>query len=180
MNYGDGKQRLQQIVAQHQAYWQVLPEWAILRDHRREQVGFRLELYARHSSNCTPTPGCEHCRDLYNRLREIADWITPREERDSAYQILSFDAALHYGSSAHGPGEVMLAILIVHRSGFERPVDACEVRCLREMEQQLRELGATNGRPSRHATNLGPAAGAADPAASQEKGVPPCKTLDCH
>ncbi|HLE36224.1 MAG TPA: hypothetical protein VI699_03655 [Candidatus Acidoferrales bacterium] len=155
------KQRLQEIVARHQVYWEVWPEWAILRNHRREQIGFRLEFYARHLSNSTPTPGCEHCRNLYARLREIANWIMPKEERDSAYEVLSFDAALHYGSSGNATGEVMLAILIVHRSGFERPVDACEVRCLREMEQQLRELGATNGRPYGRATNSESAARAA-------------------
>jgi len=48
------KQRLQEIVARHQVYWEVWPEWAILRNHRREQIGFRLEFYARHLSNSTP------------------------------------------------------------------------------------------------------------------------------
>ncbi len=33
------------------------------------------------------------------------------------------------------------ASLTVRREGYERPVDECEDRCLKEMEERLRELG---------------------------------------
>jgi hypothetical protein len=35
----------------------------------------------------------------------------------------------------------MVAIRLVHREGYERPVDACEERCLKEIQARLRELG---------------------------------------
>lgn len=37
-------------------------------------------------------------------------------------------------------------IKILHRHGFDQPVDACEVRCLRDLEQRLVELGAQKDR----------------------------------
>jgi hypothetical protein len=147
MNRDETKDRLRETVTRHRVYWRVWPEWAILHG-RREQVGFRLELYGMHMAGCRPTPGCEDCREVYSKLREIAAWILPREQRDSNYEVLSFDAALHYDSLAQNPGSVVLAILIVRRGTYEQPTDACQVRCLREMQDRLRELGAAPDRPS--------------------------------
>ena len=146
MNPDETQERLQKTVARHRIYWQVWPEGALL-NGRREQVGFRLELYGLHLTGCQPTPGCNDCREIYSRLREIATCIIPREVRDSEYEVLSFDAALHYASPTQNPGSVVLAILIIRRGASHRPVEACHVRCLREMQDRLRELGATPDRP---------------------------------
>lgn len=140
------KKRLQEIVRQHRIYWQVWPEIAYLRG-RRQQVGFRLELCGAHPPGCDATPGCKKCQELYLRLKEIADWITPAEKRDSDYTVLSFDSAIHQGASGLNLPDVILPLLILHRRNYEDPVDACEVRCLKEMKERLRELGAKDYRP---------------------------------
>ena len=72
----------------------------------------------------------------------IAKWIIPTEPRESGYDICAYDQAIHYAPSRHFRPEVCLEIGIRHRWGFDREVDACEVRCLNEMTQRLRELGA--------------------------------------
>ena len=36
----------------------------------------------------------------------------------------------------------LLTIEIMHRHGFDRPVDACELRCLAKMEEKLCGLGS--------------------------------------
>lgn len=38
--------------------------------------------------------------------------------------------------------DFILTIKILHRRGYERPVDECEDRCWKEMEERLLELGA--------------------------------------
>ena len=41
--------------------------------------------------------------------------------------------------------KVTLSIRILHRHHFEAPIDTCETRCLGEMRERLRELGAGDG-----------------------------------
>ena len=41
--------------------------------------------------------------------------------------------------------EVVLTIHIMHRSDFNREVDDCEDRCLKEMQQHLHQLGIVEG-----------------------------------
>jgi len=79
-------------------------------------------------------------------LKDIADWIVPKEIRDSDYDISPYDQSIRYDAMRKFRPEVLLTIWIQHRSGFDREVDACEVRCLNEMTQKLREIGARNGK----------------------------------
>ncbi len=66
----------------------------------------------------------------------------PREERPSEYEIEPYRAAITYWSLHHNRPDVTLTIRILHRHGYELPVDECEDRCLKEMEQRLTEVGA--------------------------------------
>jgi len=55
------------------------------------------------------------------------------------------------GTNRHEPKaivrkDIVVAIDIAHRDRFDRPVDECEMRCLREMKEALKQLGA---RPER-------------------------------
>jgi hypothetical protein len=139
------EQRLREIVARHRVYYEIRREQVPLKDHTLQEVGFRLELHGQHTTGSHPTPGCALCQEVYAGLREIAAWILPKEIRDSSYDLEPFDASLHYSHPTKDPGSVQLGIDILHRSGFDRPVDACELRCLREMEEELRRLGVRRG-----------------------------------
>jgi hypothetical protein len=108
----------------------------------RIKNGFDLELYGTHDhGHSSLTPGCERCVATYGDLRQIAEWILPKEERPSVSEIESFDHSLHGERSAKPRFEVELKIAIRHRHGWDRPVDECEKRCLGEMEAKLREIG---------------------------------------
>ena len=78
--------------------------------------------------------------------------ILPGEEHASDYEIGAFDAAIRFPPERDFREEITLPIRIIHREGFDRPVDACEVRCLQEMEKKLEALGASKGkwRPPGH------------------------------
>lgn len=157
------EQRLREVVARHRVYYEIRPEQVPLKDHSLQEVGFQLELHGEHAKGAHPTPGCALCQEIYRGLREIAAWILPKEIRDSSYDLEAFDASLHYSHPTKDPGSVQLGIDILHRSGFDRPVDACEVRCLREMEEKLNRLGVHRGSlvdiqrlpPSRRASGSG-------------------------
>ena len=136
---------LKELVERFHVCWEAWPEYAIV-GHEKRQIGFALELSGTHAPGVEhPSPGCRHCQEVFGALRVIAVHILPREKRDSSYEIGPYDQAIHYSHSRRNRPDVTLSIQIRHRSGFERPVDACEVRCLTEMKQRLVELGAPEG-----------------------------------
>ena len=138
-------ERLKEIARTHQTCYEVWPEWST-KDGQKIQIGFELQLcgvneHAGQNGN-HPVPGCPRCVHTYGELRQIAEWILPLEERPSCYDIQGFDRALHQApSKRHGRSEVVVTIVIMHRSDFNRPVDDCESRCLREMREKLSGLG---------------------------------------
>ncbi len=138
--------KLQELVRHHKVCWEVWPEYHIDREGRKIQIGFELDLFGTHyQPEHLPEPGCEECVRVYDDLKWIAQWILPKEERESCYEIGVFDASIHYSTRRRLRDEVSLVIKIMHREGFDRPTDVCEVKCLNEMEEKLKDLGARKG-----------------------------------
>lgn len=134
---------LQQLARQHQVCWQVWPLHHVDPATGMRPVGYQLELLGTHHEPAhTPGPGCDECVPVYDALRQIAEWIMPKQERDSVYRIGIFDHAMRFSPQRGFRNDVQLVITIQHRTGFTDPVDECEIECLGEMEQSLRALGA--------------------------------------
>ncbi len=149
MYTGDEIGDLRELVRQHKVCYEVWPGYHIDREGRKIQIGFELDLIGTHyCPEHIPEPGCAECLKVYDDLKQIALWIIPKEERDSCYEIGIFDAAIHYASQRKSRADIVVPIKILHREGFDRPTDACEVKCLNEMEEKLKELG--------HIKDLGP------------------------
>jgi len=134
--------RLKALVREHRVCWEVWPEQLAGTGYRPLQVGFDLVLNGAHAHEDRPSPGCEKCRTIFEHLREIAEWIVPKVERPSRYDIQIFDHAIHFAPERRNRPDVALTIKIVHRFGIDRPVDECEVHCLDEMKAKLSEIGA--------------------------------------
>ncbi len=81
------------------------------------------------------------CQDVFGALRVIAGWILPKEERPSMYEIGTFDSSIKYDPLRRNRPDITPAVRITHRAGFA-PVDPCEERCLKEMQQKLADIGA--------------------------------------
>jgi hypothetical protein len=139
-------QRLKDVVQRFRICWEALPDHYYVKKEKR-QIGFTLELTGTHEAGVEhPEPGCQHCRNVRQALREIADWIIPKVVRDSDYEILPYDRSIQYTKVRKFRPDVSLRIAIRHRSGFDRELDACEVRCLGEMTQRLTEIGVRKAR----------------------------------
>jgi len=135
-------QELREVVRHYRVCWEVWPESIWMQNHSR-QIGYQLELYGTHEAGVEHvSPGCPACQQLYVALRAVAEWILPKERRPSTYEIGAYDQAIRYSPARRNRPDVTVRIRILHREDFESPVDACEVRCLQEMQEHLRELGA--------------------------------------
>jgi len=141
--------QLHVIARNHQVCYEFWPERSVAEGHKI-LIGYELRLCGTNSHVAAkgeqPVPGCEFCHSTYEDLREIAEWILPREERPSRYEIGGFDRALHVAPhSRHSRREVVVHIHIMHRTDFNREVDECEDRCLKEMKERLKQLGIYEG-----------------------------------
>ena len=133
---------LNDLVRRFQVCWEVWPECVFV-DLEKRQIGFVLELCGTQEPGTgRPQPGCEHCRDVFVALREIAEHVMPHESRPSISEIGPYDHAIHYSPTRQNRPEVALTITILHQSRIEDPLDECQVRCLSEMKQRLNEMGA--------------------------------------
>lgn len=139
----DELDKLRELVIQHKVCWEVWPEYHINLEGEKVQIGFELDLVGTHyHPERPPLPGCAECMKVYEDLEQIAQWIMPKEERDSRYKIGIFDSTIQYAPKRKLRKDITLTIKILHREGFDQPVDGCEVECLKEMESKLKDLGA--------------------------------------
>ena len=137
--------RLKDMVEMHHVCYEIWPELLMVKN-RQVKVGFNLELAGTHEhGTSTLSPGCPRCIRTFDDLRQIAEWIMPKEERPSRYEIEPYDRALHESAQRKFIPEVVLSMKILHRHGFDQPVDACEERCLKEMRVKLAELSVRAG-----------------------------------
>ncbi len=130
------------MVQRYQVCWEVWPESLIV-GGKQQQVGLELELSGTHEPGTGHvSPGCPACHHVYSALLAIAGWILPKEERPSRYEVGPYEQALRYSAVRGNRPDVTLSLKILHRRGFDQPVDQCELRCLEEMKQRLKRLGA--------------------------------------
>lgn len=137
------EETLHRLVNEHKVCWQVWPLRHVDLHTGMRTIGYRLELLGtHHHPEHVPGPGCDECVSVYMALKRIAEWIQPKEKRDSVYRIQIFDHAMRFSPRRRFRKDVELVIVIQHRIGLTDPVDACEAKCLQEMEQNLKRLGA--------------------------------------
>ena len=124
----------------HRVHFDVEPE-IVVRGSDRVKVGFQVHLWALHARGARALPGCPKCWDLVEQLRHIAEEVVPPDDRPSRTELAPFRPALYESRVVPQTDEVCVTIRLVHRDGYDRPVDACEERCLKEIRARLLALG---------------------------------------
>lgn len=133
---------LRKLVDLHDVGYEVYPDRIVAQGEVRT-VGFEIQLLGTHAHGSTRlTPGCELCANTWSDLRRIAEWIIPDGPRESRFDIQPFDGALHMAPSRGLRPEVALSLMIQHKHMFDAPLDDCELKCLREIEQRFQQIGA--------------------------------------
>ncbi len=128
--------------------WEVKPEYAYIDgspDARRE-IGYCVTLYGTHDHpRVPPSPGCPECVPVREALAAIIEFVRPDETHASHYDVHINHQSLEYAKARRERPDVSATLTILHRSGVSRPVDDCEDKCLREILDKLRTLGAHEG-----------------------------------
>jgi hypothetical protein len=75
-------QEIKSWVRQHEVTWELSP-WQEMLEGGATNVGLELRLFAQHDAGDHPSPGCERCVALYEKLREITSVSLPAEPHAS-------------------------------------------------------------------------------------------------
>lgn len=136
---------LRALVGEYQVCWEKRPEQAVVGGAMR-QVGFVVEISAAHGHpHAPPVAGCPACAPPLRALEQIVAFVLPRGEHESSYQVQIRWGAMQYAPRRGNRPEVGASIHILHKSGADRPIDACEHQCLAEIVSGLQKLGAAEG-----------------------------------
>lgn len=134
---------LQKIVLRHRVCYEVWPEWSG-NGGPAKRIGFAISLCGvnENGSAKNDVPGCPHCWLTYLKLRAVAEWITPEQEKACRFEIPAFDRAWHVApNTRHARNETVVTIKIFHRHNTDAAIDDCQQQCLNEMRQKLADLG---------------------------------------
>lgn len=149
------EEAIKNIVEKHRVCYEWSNDYEMV-NGVRTPIDYSLRLYGSNiehdggiDSGMHPVPGCAVCRKTYCDLLSVANWIMPKDKRDSQYKIEPFDNAFHFAPKRNWREEIVAAIQILHRDDLSRPQDECEILCLKEMCSNLKKVGVLEGRVNR-------------------------------
>jgi hypothetical protein len=67
--------------------------------------------------------------------------VLPQDVGETEFDVLPFDNSLHENVRRNFRPEIVLAFRILHKHGFDKPADDYQKRCLRHIENALKQLG---------------------------------------
>jgi hypothetical protein len=131
---------LADLVRRYQVCWEVWPEVTLI-DGRASQVGFELELSGSDKHIEEFHPSCAECVRINVALESIAGSVLEKSE-NVITEINASGQSLRYSAVRGSRPDVTLSIKILHRNGYQNPIDDSERNCLEDVKTRLRALGA--------------------------------------
>jgi hypothetical protein len=139
--------RLMLIVKEHKVLWMVIPIELVNSEGKTYQAGFTLALAG-------IAPGREENLhdssegNVFKDLREIANWLVPKDNSNIHCEIEAFDNFFFYVPGDIDPErrDYAVAISIWNKEGKNKPVDIHQTKALKEMEEKLKQIGSPKER----------------------------------
>jgi hypothetical protein len=138
-------EKVMRFLDRFDVFYEVCPEFAIVRDHEIRQVGYVVSLYGDDERGRPLHPGDDRCREILRGLYRIAREAAPADDGVCHIDITGVDASLHYLKGGNGHGSVRLEIRILHAGAPDRPLDADQKGALEELVGRLESLGVRSG-----------------------------------
>ncbi len=134
------------LVKKHRVCWEVWPLFYLDNNGNKVQIGFDLEIFGTHcDEHETAEPGSQESAEILQDLKEVAESSIPQEKHYCRSEVQVFDNLIQFSPQRKFRDDFTVGIKITHRSGYDRPVDTCEIECLKEIEEKLTELGVQKG-----------------------------------
>jgi hypothetical protein len=144
---------VREVVQQQHAVYDVSPYYILYEDRpkgataatrRRIQAGFDIDVYVIKTSR-EPGPSPEYGL-VYAALRDLVQAIMPRNGDSCIIQIIPFASTVFPDTRRQLQSRAMLRIRVTHGRGLDQPSGVPEERALKEVQQELHELGVKPGK----------------------------------
>ncbi len=138
-----------ELMQKHHAYYEVQPYYVVIPQHasgstRTVQAGFDIEVCGIRTSH-GPGPSADY-RIAYEALQKLAKMVMDHSTDRCIVEVIPSPSTVFLDTARHLEQYAMLRIRITHARGLEQSAGAPEERALKEIQQQLRNLGIGQGR----------------------------------
>src|SRR6185369_6022244 len=114
---------LAKLVQRYQVCWEVWPEICAGPNHN--QVGYEIELLGTNAGGCDFQPSSLECARILGALETIAGQVFETNQ-DVMAESFSDGHTLRYSPARGNRPDVTFAVKILHRHGYDSPVDEAE------------------------------------------------------
>jgi hypothetical protein len=145
-------ENVREVIERHHAFYEVLPYYVVLEDRppgaaattHRIQAGFDVDVYG---VEAVQEPGLSPDYELVcETIGNLVETVLPHTSDFCSIEVIPFGSTVFPDAARHFQQDAMLRIRITHERGLGRPAGAPEERALKEVLDQLRNLGVSAGR----------------------------------
>jgi hypothetical protein len=135
--------RMMGIVRDHKVFWATLPIELAGGEGRPVKVGMSLALVGTDADDGVSGDEAE-ALSVYDKLYELARWLTSKEEPDIRYEIRRHDNVVFYlpDDLKTKRKDYVVVIRILHGDQFNQPLDKRQLEVLNEFEKKLKDVGS--------------------------------------
>lgn len=136
------------LVKEHHAFYEVSPYYLVVKEKpgslsaitRTIQAGFDVDIFGMNTNKEAMLPGPDYVLGVAEAQR-LAGEVARQATSSCALQVIGFPDRIAFAGPTRTDPEGMLRIRISHHRGLDQPFGLPEEQALRELENQLRQLG---------------------------------------
>ena len=139
---------LRTLINEHHAFYEVSTYHVVLNENpghlpaktRTIQAGFDVDIFGMNTEKEGLLPGADYAFGCAE-AQTLADEVARQTNHCCSFQVIPFADRVTFGGPSHTELQAMVRIRISHRGGIEQPSGPPEEQALRELENQLKQLG---------------------------------------
>jgi hypothetical protein len=139
---------LRSLIDEHHAFYEVSPYYLVLKEKpgslmpntRTIQAGFDVDIFGMNTNEEPLLPGPDYLMG-YAEVQRLAEEISRHTTDSCSLHVIAFPDRVALGGPSHTEPEGMLRVRISHHRGLDQPYGLAEEQALKELENQLKQLG---------------------------------------
>lgn len=134
--------RMTEIVSSYKVFWTVMPIDLPGGEGSPVRVGMSLALVGTDEEG-TQASDERSQQIVSDKLEELAEWLVPTNYPNVEFEIRRHDTETFFlpGDLSTKRKNYVVGIRILHKEGFDQPVDKFQTQILKELESRLKDLG---------------------------------------
>ena len=140
-----------EIVRDYKVFWTVTPIELPGGENNPVRIGVSLMLVGtdKEGSSTVDETSQQHVSD---KLEELAEWLIPKDYPNVEFEIMRHDTETFYlpADIRTNRKNYIVGIHILHKEGFNLPIDEFQSEIQKELETRLKDLGCPRDHWKKH------------------------------